>query len=97
MRPFENGSYTCLRVNGGVLKDSKTQAQATLCGEELLEEVVALTGVPQDQMKQELSRILSETGHGNPEELTIETLRASLLAYLEELDEEAMRNNTALN
>lgn len=79
------------------MKDSKTQAQSTLSGEQLLEEVVALTGVPQDQMKQELARILSETGHGAPEELTIETLRASLLAYLEELDAEAIRNNTALN
>jgi hypothetical protein len=97
LQPFENDSYTWPRVTGGFLKDSKTQAQSTLSGESLLEEVVALTGVPQDQMKQELSRILSETGHGTPEELTIETLRASLLAYLEELDNEAIRNNPALN
>jgi hypothetical protein len=79
------------------LKDSKTQPHSSLSGEQLLEEVVALTGVPQEEMKQELSRILTETGHGGPEELTIETLRASLLAYLEELDAEALRNNTALN
>lgn len=53
-------------------------------GQGLLEEVASLTGLPQDWMQNELHRIVTASGH-QPSELTLDELRASMLAYLEQM------------
>ena len=53
-------------------------------GAGLLEEVASLTGLPQEWMQTELHRIVTASGH-QPSELTLDELRASMLAYLEQM------------
>lgn len=54
---------------------------------ELLTEVASLTGLPVDWVQSELTQIVKKSGHA-PNELTLDELRASMLAYLEEMNRE---------
>jgi len=56
-------------------------------GEELLEEVASLTGLPPDWVQTELTKIVTNSGH-TPEDLTLDELRSSMLAYLEEMQKD---------
>jgi hypothetical protein len=58
-----------------------------LSGLELMETVVSATGLPEDPVQAELTKILAVAGCA-PENLTIDELRAALLGYLETLQEE---------
>lgn len=60
------------------------EANKTAQGQGLLEEVASLTGLPQEWMQTELHRIVTASGH-QPSELTLDELRASMLAYLEQM------------
>lgn len=51
-------------------------------GRELIEEVISLTELPEPLISQELEALIQDSGK-NPETLTIDELRASMLAYLE--------------
>ncbi len=56
-------------------------------GQELIETVVSLSGIPAPLMTEELGKILETSGHGAAN-LTLEGLRAALLAYMETLSPE---------
>lgn len=56
-------------------------------GEELLEEVASLTGLPPDWVQTELTKIVTNSGH-KPEDLTLDELRSSMLAYLDEMQKD---------
>lgn len=56
-------------------------------GEELLEEVASLTGLPPDWVQTELTKIVTNSGH-KPEDLTLDELRTSMLAYLDEMQKD---------
>jgi len=62
-----------------------TDQAANLGGTELLETVVSLTGLPEELMQKELSRILESCGRDR-NNLTLDDLRFALLSYLETLD-----------
>lgn len=53
-------------------------------GEELIETVAALTGLPEPWVHQELGRIVENAGHSTGT-LTLDQLREAMLAYLESL------------
>jgi len=53
-------------------------------GEELLKSIIELTGVPAQQMQGVVQDILSQTGQ-TVDALTLDQLRAAMLAYLETL------------
>lgn len=56
-------------------------------GAELLEEVATLTGLPPDWVQTELTKIVTNSGH-EPADLTLDDLRTSMLAYLEEMQKD---------
>ena len=51
-------------------------------GTELVDAVVSFTGLPETLVGQELGNILENAGH-SPDTLTLEQLRAAMIAYLE--------------
>ncbi len=51
-------------------------------GEELVEQVLELAGLPDDAARDQLDSILEESGFDG-ENLTLEELRAALIAYIE--------------
>lgn len=53
-------------------------------GERLVQTVVSLTDLPEPLIGEEMANILEASGHSS-ENLTIEELRAAMLAYLEAL------------
>ncbi|HRK01763.1 MAG TPA: hypothetical protein PLH57_03800 [Oligoflexia bacterium] len=53
-------------------------------GNSLFDDVVRLTGLPEETIFGELSDIVGKVG-AEPKSLTIEQLRAAMLCYLEEL------------
>jgi hypothetical protein len=52
-------------------------------GQDLVNSVVSLTGLPEEEMYKELEQILESSGHQSSE-LTMDSLRAAMIAYLEE-------------
>lgn len=58
-------------------------------GEELLETVISLTGLPEALVSEELEEILAKSGHSSGS-LTLDQLRESLLLYLEQIQEETV-------
>ncbi len=53
-------------------------------GQELLEQVISLTGLPDSMVRSELGGILENSGISS-ESLTLESLRSALLEYLQKL------------
>lgn len=53
-------------------------------GEELIQQLVELTGLPENLVLQELDQILGMTGQASSD-VTLETLRTAMLVYLESL------------
>lgn len=67
-------------------------------GEELLQTLVNLTGLPEEFAQKELHEILDSSGE-SPEsraDITLEELRAALIRYLETMDPE-LEENSELN
>lgn len=71
-------------------KASKKAKDANLEGEQLIEHVGNLTGLPSGLVDDEMNQVLKFID-GPRENLTIEQLRAAVLAYLEALNLEAER------
>ena len=65
--------------------DTKKVAAVALGGHELMQQVVTLTGLPDELVHDELEMILASAGQ-KPGDLTLEGLRSAMLAYLEELE-----------
>lgn len=68
-----------------VSEQQKLQVGALASGQsgtELVEAVVSFTGLPQTLVGEELGNILENAGH-SPATLTLEQLRAAMVAYLE--------------
>jgi len=68
-----------------VSDQNKLQAGITSSGQtgsELVDTVVSFTGLPETLVGEELGSILESAGH-SPETLTLEQLRAAMVAYLE--------------
>ncbi len=55
-----------------------------LSGIELVDQVVSLTGLPQDLVSQDLLKFINESGIA-PEQLTLNDLRSVLTQYLESM------------
>ncbi len=62
------------------------------CGEELIETVVSLSGMPEGLIRSELGEILdqSEQNYG---ELTLDQLRAAMITYLEKIHEDLVEGS----
>lgn len=54
------------------------------CGQELIETVITMTGLPEPLIRTELDQIIENAGQ-NAGELTLEQLREAMVAYLESL------------
>ena len=69
-----------------VSKNEKTNNE-DLGGQELIETLVSLSGLPEPLAHEELDEILKMSGHtpGTKTDLTLDQLRAALLVYLEAL------------
>jgi hypothetical protein len=68
-------------------KDQVNETADKSNGAELLEEVASLTGLPPDWVQTELTKIVTSSGH-EPADLTLDELRTSMLAYLEEMQKD---------
>ncbi len=55
-----------------------------LSGNELFEQVIVLTGLPEEQVATELTRLLGHAGTC-PEQMTMEDLRHAILVFLGEV------------
>lgn len=66
-------------------------------GEELIDQIVSLTGLPQPLVHEELRHILQHSKQVLDSEgpLTLDQLREAMLAYLEELNEKGILCETA--
>ena len=62
-------------------------------GATVLQEVVQMTGLPEDYLNTEISQFLGTT-NGTVNDLSLEQLRAALLNYLESINEEMTRSET---
>jgi hypothetical protein len=63
-------------------------------GAELINEVISLTGLPSQELQEELRQIVKNSGH-DQESLTLEQLRAAMIAYLEAIQAEHLSNSSA--
>ncbi|MBY0469697.1 hypothetical protein K2X30_00910 [bacterium] len=63
-------------------------------GADLINEVIALTGLPSQELQEELQQIVKNSGH-DQESLTLEQLRAAMIAYLEAIQAEHLSNSSA--
>jgi hypothetical protein len=75
------------KVSGLEEGSPETKSEGKGNSSELLSEVASLTGLPVDWVHSELTQIVEKSGHA-PAELTLDELRASMLAYLEEMNKE---------
>jgi hypothetical protein len=57
-------------------------------GEELIQKLVSLTGLPVDPVRAELEEILKVSGHTSTAELSMDDLRAALLVYLDAVQDD---------
>lgn len=59
-------------------------------GQDLLEVLVSLTGLPKDWILKEMDQIMREMGKNpnNPSEMTLEHLREALVSYLNSIHAE---------
>ncbi len=64
-------------------------------GQELIQKLVTLTGLPEPLVNQELEQILGPTSH-QTNELTLEELRAAMIQYLEHCQAEFEKEEAAL-
>lgn len=64
--------------------EMNTEPTAMNAGVDLLDEVAALTGLPPEWVQTELNKIVAGSGH-DPQSLTLDDLRASMLTYLEKM------------
>lgn len=60
------------------------QAMEAVQGQQLLESIIELTGVPAPQMEKIIHEILDKTGR-TVDSLTLDDFRGAMLAYLESL------------
>jgi hypothetical protein len=63
-------------------------------GQDLIQQLVTLTGLPEDWAKQELDEVLNHYGQ-NSKNLTLDQLREVLVAYLEATQAELMADSLA--
>lgn len=66
------------------------------CGQKLIQQVVALTGLPEARTRHELDDLLHRYGQ-NPKNLTLDQLREVLIAYLEATQAELLANSACIN
>ena len=64
-------------------------------GENLVRTVITLSGLPEASAEQELGHVLKNAGE-NPANVTLEGLRAAMLAYLESMQAEFEAESQAL-
>ncbi len=68
--------------------------KAELCGQELVETVVSLSGLPELLIRTELNDILDQSEKCH-DELTLEELRSAMLEYLEKINESVADQNSS--
>ena len=56
-------------------------------GNKLFSEVTQLTGLPEDLIQDELTKLLADKGV-SPQQMTMESLRQAMAAYLEQIQKE---------
>ena len=57
-------------------------------GEELIQTLISLTGLPELPVRAELEEILKSAGHSTINDLSMDDLRAALLVYLDAVQED---------
>ncbi|MBS1958031.1 MAG: hypothetical protein JST80_01030 [Bdellovibrionales bacterium] len=72
---------------------AKERKSAPPEGAAVLQEVVQMTGLPEDYLNTEISGFLG-TANGTVNELSLEQLRAALLNYLETINDEINQSQT---
>ena len=72
---------------GGEMEVSGKKMESS--GQELVETLVSLTGIPEPLMSQEIIQIFEKTGQ-NPQDITLERLRDAMLVYLEAMQSDLM-------
>lgn len=75
------------------MEDSKIEQDVTQQdadkGEELVRKIIQLSGLPQDQVQDEIHDLLNQIGT-NHKEVTIDELRNAMLLYLETIQREML-------
>lgn len=71
-----------------VMSEVKASAPATGSGKDVLQEVVQMTGLPEDYLHAEINSFLGTEKSGDVKDLSLDQLRSVLLNYLETLNEE---------
>jgi len=64
-----------------------SKAKMITQGENLIDQIVTLTGLPESWVTKEIDQILKISGFTN-QQITIESLRSALLLYLDSLNDE---------
>ncbi len=64
---------------------SKKPVEHSPSGEELIQQLVSASGLPESAVHQELGEICALAGQ-NPDDLTLEQLREAMLTYLQALE-----------
>jgi|GEM_PF-2559930 len=64
------------------------------CGQELIQKLITLTGLPEPMVNQELEQILGPTSE-QKNELTLDELRAAMIQYLEHCQTEFEKEEAA--
>jgi len=64
-------------------------------GQELVETLITLTGLPDALIRTELNQILEPSGQA-PETLTLDELRTALISYLEQMEAEFLAEEASL-
>jgi hypothetical protein len=63
-----------------------------LCGQELIETVVSLSGLPEMLIRTELNEIVDQSDRV-AQELTLDQLRAAMIHYLEQINEDFVKES----
>ncbi len=63
------------------------------CGQELVESVVSLSGLPEMVIRSELDELLDQHGFSH-DDLTLGELRVAMLSYLEAINEDIQAQGT---
>jgi len=74
-----------------------SKQDATPDGQELIQTVVSLTGLPEDWIRNELVQILENTGQTSHDDVTLDQLREAMAAYLEGMQADFLAENTAFS
>ena len=84
--------HGCSVIMSDVMPLQEIEAKAS--GKDVLQEVVQMTGLPEDYLHSEINSFLGTEKSGDVKDLSLDQLRSVLLNYLETLNEEMTQEQT---